>query len=493
MGGQPVASSRSSRPHRPSAATAGRVQEMRRHRVAGERGSVHEQNPAAGTGQEHRQGRSGAACPDHDHVVCGGHGATLRARGRAPPIGSSPHAVEPVLHREQRGGGARRDADLRVGVLDVAVGGLGRDAERAARPAWSAARARAGRRPRPRARSAPPAARSRGDRLPGRLEHRGDGVGVQPPGARLARRALGRRRRRAAAPGAAAARSSRGRRRRRRAGAPAAAAPRRRLRGGSPEPSSRSWWAPATGASAARNGERESTRSEWYACSLTCSHSSGVSGPGFCQMRAGTATRPTSWTQRRPADRDDRRPSKPQRSRGRRRQLAPRRPSGRRGTGETRSAKSPIAASARSIAVARRASAAGAARTRASPPTPSASRRARGSRRRRPRARAAIAGSNAPPARSRTTPRGVLLARRACAGTRRRGRRARSAAAAGSRRRRARPGSPLPSQRSVKPREQACDRGAAGRAARSASAPPRTARRRWRRWPRAARGSRRAI
>ena len=34
----------------------------------------------------------------------------------------------------------------------------------------------------------------------------------------------------------------------------------------------------------------------WYACSLTRSHSSGVSGPGFCQIRTGTATRPRSCT-----------------------------------------------------------------------------------------------------------------------------------------------------------------------------------------------------
>ena len=43
----------------------------------------------------------------------------------------------------------------------------------------------------------------------------------------------------------------------------------------------------ATGASAARNGERRRTRSVWYACSLTRSHSSGVSGAGFCQIRVG--------------------------------------------------------------------------------------------------------------------------------------------------------------------------------------------------------------
>jgi hypothetical protein len=34
---------------------------------------------------------------------------------------------ERVLDREERGGRARRDADLAVHVLDVVVGGLGRD------------------------------------------------------------------------------------------------------------------------------------------------------------------------------------------------------------------------------------------------------------------------------------------------------------------------------------------------------------------------------
>ena len=34
----------------------------------------------------------------------------------------------------------------------------------------------------------------------------------------------------------------------------------------------------------------------WYGCSRTCSRSSAVSGPGFCQIRGRTATRPRSWT-----------------------------------------------------------------------------------------------------------------------------------------------------------------------------------------------------
>ena len=36
---------------------------------------------------------------------------------------------ELVLHRPQRCGGARRDPDLRVDVLDVVIGGLRRDVE----------------------------------------------------------------------------------------------------------------------------------------------------------------------------------------------------------------------------------------------------------------------------------------------------------------------------------------------------------------------------
>src|SRR5262245_39990035 len=39
-------------------------------------------------------------------------------------------AQEPVLDREDRGGGARRDSELVVDVLDVMTGGLRRDAER---------------------------------------------------------------------------------------------------------------------------------------------------------------------------------------------------------------------------------------------------------------------------------------------------------------------------------------------------------------------------
>ena len=74
---------------------AGRMHEMRRHRVAGERGPVHEQNAMAVAGQQHRRRRSGAARSDDDRVVCGAHGATLRARGAPPTIGSSPHAVSP--------------------------------------------------------------------------------------------------------------------------------------------------------------------------------------------------------------------------------------------------------------------------------------------------------------------------------------------------------------------------------------------------------------
>ena len=55
-----------------------------------------------------------------------------RARKRAATTAST-RDVGPghqaMLHREQRGAGARRDADLAVGILDVAIGRLGGDPE----------------------------------------------------------------------------------------------------------------------------------------------------------------------------------------------------------------------------------------------------------------------------------------------------------------------------------------------------------------------------
>ena len=59
----------------------------------------------------------------------------------------------------------------------------------------------------------------------------------------------------------------------------------------------------------------------WYGCSRTCSHSSGVSGPGFCQILGWTATRPRSWTRRRAPDRCGARRIDPATVRRRARQL----------------------------------------------------------------------------------------------------------------------------------------------------------------------------
>src|SRR5919197_5286710 len=97
-----------------------------------------------------------------------------------------------MLHREQGRRRAGRDADLAVGVLDVAVGGLYRDPEypgdllgleaagelaedlglALGQPGW--------------------ALQSRHP-FPGRLDHGGDRVGVEAAGARLASEVLGRR------------------------------------------------------------------------------------------------------------------------------------------------------------------------------------------------------------------------------------------------------------------------------------------------------------
>ena len=90
--------------------------------------------------------------------VCARRKPTLGAARSARHREFSP-GEQAVLHREQRRARARRDADLRVGVLDVVVGRLRPRRRARGRPAWSAGRARAAARPRPRARSAPPVAR----------------------------------------------------------------------------------------------------------------------------------------------------------------------------------------------------------------------------------------------------------------------------------------------------------------------------------------------
>ena len=58
-----------------AAAAAGA--EVRGHRVAGERGLVHQQHPVAVAGQQHRGGRSAAAPADDDRVVVRTHRKSL--------------------------------------------------------------------------------------------------------------------------------------------------------------------------------------------------------------------------------------------------------------------------------------------------------------------------------------------------------------------------------------------------------------------------------
>ncbi len=219
---------------------------------------------------------------------------TLGPVGRAGHREFSP-GDETVLHREQRRRRTRRDTDLPVRVLDVMVGRLRRRSPAWPRSASSEVRGRGVRPPRLHAPSTPPLSRDavarvrspRGRRR--RRRRRTTRLGT-------ARRAGRRRAQAAARRGAIVARSWPGTRRRHRAAAPPGTVPAARVPRWYPDPSSRSWWAPATGAKGASEGDRTSTRSEWYACSLTCSHSSADSGPGRCHVLTGIATRPRSWT-----------------------------------------------------------------------------------------------------------------------------------------------------------------------------------------------------
>ena len=277
--------------------------------------------------------------------------------------------------------------------------------------------------------------------LAGRLQHGGDGVGVEPPGARLLGRAPRPPRRRERRRGAAAARSSRGRRRPRPAAAPAARARRRPLRGGSPSRRAArgARWRPAP--SAARNGERRE-------------HALGVVGvqpdplplvrrqrPRLLPDAGGDGDPPEVVDERGPpqrrgvARRRSRTAGRPLRQlrhpggvarpgrarRGRRSRPSP--PA----RGRSPSPRGPAAAPARaaSVSVPRR-----------------RPRRPRGSRRRRRRARRDRRVERASrPARGRRRA-ACVRRRRACAGTPRRARRGRCAAAAGSPRPRGRPARP---------------------------------------------------
>ena len=427
---------------------------MRRHRVAGERGPVHEQNPAAGTGQEHRQGRSGAACSDHDHVVCGGHGADATSARAQPAIGSSPHAARPCSIANSAAAGARRDADLGVGVLDVAVGGLGRDAERpgdllglqAAREQADDLGLALGQ-PRRAARAA-----ARG--CPAASSTAATASASSRPARASAAERLGGPLAAGAPRGAAAARSSRGRRRRRRAaraGRRERAAPTRR--GGSPS------------RRGARGGRRRPGRARRGTASGRARARSGR------RAAAPAPTRPASAARASARSGPGRRPA---RGRG------PARPAGPRQVGGVQPARCAAAlASSRHAGrvpgQVRRDEVGEVAHRRQRPvdrlalqgqprrrlagerlvPRRRPRRRARGSRAAPSASSAAIAGSNAPPGPLADDAHGARPRRRACAGTSRRGRRARSARAAGSRR----PwpaGSPLPSQRSVSCANSAC-------------------------------------
>ena len=86
--------------------------------------------------------------------------------GRGPGNREFSPSDEPVLHREQRRRGARRDAGL------AAFGCAGRP-QRASRP------------PRPQARSAPPVAPITGVRWPALSRTALDGLGIEPCGVRL--------------------------------------------------------------------------------------------------------------------------------------------------------------------------------------------------------------------------------------------------------------------------------------------------------------------
>ena len=136
IGGQFVATTRSSSPQRSSASTPGGWIEVGRGRVARERRAVDCQNSTTLACEQHRGRRAGAARSHHDRVVCLRHGSSSveclsprlggesrRRFGRTTQlVGRRMGTSEQVLLVRVRGRRcARGDAELRVDVADMPV------------------------------------------------------------------------------------------------------------------------------------------------------------------------------------------------------------------------------------------------------------------------------------------------------------------------------------------------------------------------------------
>ena len=317
---------------------AGQVDEDQRHvadgyavrepdRIAGERDEPNgdgdlarasDQHQPSGLDHERRRAHDADRSAGRGEVVNGAHGSDDRASGAPAASVGLPIVEQAVLECEERDSGPARDADLRVHVLDVVLGGAPRDDE----PARDLG-VRAALRDQahdldltlaqPGGAQVAPAARPR---LPGGLEHRGDAVRVQPPGARVSRAARPRPRRARARPGAAAAASSPGTRRRRRGCGRRPAARVRPIRGGSPtrraaRGASRRCARRARGRPSRRGSAPSGTRATAPAPARRV-----VSAPGFSQITFVTASRPMSWRQRGHLERARRTSVEPQAPRG---------------------------------------------------------------------------------------------------------------------------------------------------------------------------------
>ena len=161
-------------------------------------GQIRDGRPLTGPDED-----EGPVLGERDVVLVGERPRGTPTRARDAPISASTAcsfvddcttAASVVLHLsgeyalldgEERGGAPGGHADLGVDVLDVVVGGLGRDAEPVGRPRGWSGRARAGGAPRPPGRSARRVRRSpSGPAVAGGGEDPLDGLAVEAAGAR---------------------------------------------------------------------------------------------------------------------------------------------------------------------------------------------------------------------------------------------------------------------------------------------------------------------
>ena len=201
-----------------------------------------------------------------------------------------------VLHREHRGRGPARGADLGVDVLDVIAGRLRRDDQPGGDLLVGQAAGEQDAGPRPRARSARPGLPAPRQPVPGRGQHGLDGVAVQAAGPDLGAAA------RAAASLGGQARPVRPWLAHRGVRVGGAEDPRGREIAppdsprGYPLPSSRSRCCTAISPSGASAADWCSIRSVRYGCIRTRSHSPAPSGPGLSQIEFETPSRPKPCT-----------------------------------------------------------------------------------------------------------------------------------------------------------------------------------------------------